>query len=147
MTSILGNKTVVLDSDALIGLIHENDALHPKCLAIAEYLQHNSFATIVPYPIILEAATALAKDKTIRRADLSAQLLQDFASIETNPVEDFNQISKMVTDLYHPRTSTKNTPFDFYVLATAKFHQVEYIFSFDEFYKKRGLKLTKDLLD
>lgn len=146
MINIHGNKKVILDSDALIGLIHIDDALHKRCLKITEFLAKNSFATIVPYPIVLEAATTLVKDKTIRRPDLAAQLLQDYAHTEEEKSFD-EHVARLVASLYNPKTSKKNSPFDFYVLACAKKNDVDYVFSFDSFYKRNGLRLIEDLIE
>ena len=144
MTNTPGNNTIIVDSDALIGLIHTDDLLHNRCLKVSRYLAKNNFATIVPYPIVLEAATALAKDKTIRRPDLAARLLKDYAAIE-NPA--FNaDVAHLAATLYHPKTSKKNSPFDHYVLALARKNNIPYIFSFDSFYRKSGLTLIEDVI-
>lgn len=145
MTNIRGNNRVILDSDALIGLIHTDDALHTRCIKVTEFLAKNSFSTIIPYPIVLEAATTLTKDKTIRRPDLAAQLLQDYAHIEDKSFDE--NVASLVASLYHPKTSKKNSPFDFYVLACAKKNSIQYVFSFDSFYKKNGLRLIEDVIE
>lgn len=145
MTSIPGNEIVIVDSDALIGLIHENDELHNRCLAVSNYLSSNSLATIIPYPIVLEAAATLARDKTIKRPDLAARLLSDYASVEEAPFYD-QDVSADVARLYNPKTSKRNSPFDHYVLALAKKNAIKYVFSFDTFYKKNGLALAEELL-
>lgn len=145
MTNIHGNKTVIFDSDGLIGFIHQSDALHKRCLEISRYLEQNSFATIVPYPIVLEAATTLARDKTIKRPDLAARLLDDYAEIEEELTYDSN-VASLLSKIYNPKTSKKNTPFDHYVLALAKKNNIKYVFSFDSFYKKHGLTLMEDLV-
>ena len=152
MTNTRGNDTVVVDSDALIGLINEKDDLHKRCLNVASYLAKNSFATVVPYPIILEAATTLAKDKTIRRPDLAKKLLRDYAKTENInivclSIKNDDNIAKLTAKLYTPRTSKKNSPFDFYVLAAAKKTGIGTVFSFDSFYSKNGLKLAEELLE
>ncbi|MBI2028094.1 MAG: PIN domain-containing protein [Candidatus Levybacteria bacterium] len=105
----------------------------------------NSYATIVPYPIVLEAATTLARDKTIKRPDLAYKLLQDYSSVEEKPFYDSN-VESLVAKLYNPRTSKRNSPFDHYVLALAKKNDIKLIFSFDSFYKKNGLTLMKDVV-
>lgn len=134
---------MVVDSDALIGLIHESDALHTRCLAVANYLSRNGFATIVPAPIILEAATTLAKDKTINRPDLAKKLLNDYS--QTNIDISDTKIFQQVASLYPQKGSKKNTPFDYLVLATAKFYDIKTVFSFDGFYRKNGLTLVESL--
>lgn len=144
-TNTHGNNTVIVDSDALIGLIKEDDYLHKRCLSIAAYLAKNSFATVVPYPIVLEAATTLAKDKTINRPDLAKKLLKDYAYLE-NTTRHESEVVKLTAKLYDPKTSKKNSPFDFYVLAVAKKSGIGTVFSFDSFYSKKGLKLAEELL-
>jgi len=143
MTATSGTK-ILVDSDALIGLINVQDALHNKSVKISDFLSQNSFDPIVPYTIVLEAATALAKDKAIRRPDLAAKLLQDFSKT-TQPNINL-EVKNLVSKLYNSKTSTKNTPFDHYLLALAKKNRIKYIFSFDKFYKKQGLTLAKELL-
>lgn len=145
MINTPGSKTVIVDSDALIGLINSDDLLHKRCLNVSQYLAQNSFATIVPYPIILEAATTLAKDKTIRRPDLASKLLKDYAAIEAEPSIE-TDVANIVAALYHPKTSKKNSPFDYYVLALAKKNNIPYIFSFDSFYRKSGLTFIEDVI-
>lgn len=144
MINIPGNK-VIVDSDALIGLLNETDQLHKRCISIFSFLNKNNLQTIVPYAIVLEAATALAKDKTIKRPDLAHKFLQDYISIKDKPSYD-SDVSDFVAKLYNPRTSKKNTPFDHFVLALAKKNDITYVFSFDSFYKKNGLNLAEELI-
>lgn len=145
MTNTLGINTVILDSDALIGLINETDALHGRCTEIAYFLAENSWSTIIPYSIVLEAATAISRDKIASRPDLASELLWDNISREQD--SKINQeVSEDVAKLYNPKTSKKNTPFDHYVLALAKKNKIKYVFSFDSFYAKNGLTLAEDLI-
>ena len=145
MTNILGGRTVIVDSDAHIGLIHKDDKLHRRCLEVSKFLAQNNFTVITPYPIVLEAATTLSRAKPVKRPDLSAKLLKDFASTEeTTPID--TNVSELVAKLYDPKTSAKNTPFDHYVLALAIKNNVRVVFSFDSFYKKHGLILAEELL-
>lgn len=141
MTNISGaNNLILVDSDALIGLIYEEDLLHKRCVDIFKYLQTNNLDSFIPYPIILEAATMLSR--VAKRADLAAAILKEHTSsnkFDTN-------VESLVAKLYNPKTSNKNTPFDHYVLALAKKNNILYVFSFDSFYKKHGLFLAEDLL-
>ena len=82
MTSTSGKNIAVADSDALIGLIFEEDPLHERCLKVSEYLNENRFEVLVPYSIVLEAATVLTKDKTIKRPNLAKQLLEKYTNTE-----------------------------------------------------------------
>lgn len=143
MINIRGNSVVIVDSDALIGLIHEDDKLHERCLKVSEYLTQNSFATVVAYPSVLEASTTLSRKA--KRPDLAGKLLRDHTSIGNFSNYDHN-VGKLVVELYDPKTSNKNTPFDHYVLALAKKNNIKIIFSFDSFYKKNGLMLIEELI-
>lgn len=145
MTSTFGNKKVIVDSDALIGLIHKDDSLHKRCFGLSEFLSANGFTAVVPYPIVLEAATALAKDKTIRRPDLAARLLKDHSLLRGDDIE-WAGVNKLVSKLYNPRTSKQNSPFDYYLLAVAKLNDIDLVFSFDSFYRKQGLRLVEDIV-
>ena len=132
---------VIVDSDALIGLISDDDKLHERCLQIQRYLIQNNLQLVIPYPIVLEAASALAR--VMNRPDLTAKLLNDYE--ESDDQMDY-KVATLVANLYNPKTSKKNTPFDHYVLALAKKNNIQYIFSFDSFYKKNGLTSIEELL-
>lgn len=140
------NKRVLVDSDALIGLIHKDDALYKISLEILTYIVQNNFSVIMPYAIVLEAATALSRSKAVKRPDLAVSLLNYYLTAEKgNQNFDF-EVADLVASLFDGRTSKKNTPFDHYVLALAKKNGVKYVFSFDTFYRKSGLTLAEDLL-
>lgn len=141
----MSGSNVIVDADALIGLLNETDQLHARCLRISTFLQKQYMNSLIPYPIVLEAATALAKDKTIRRPDLAQILLKKYAAIDDNRIETAD-IPLILSQLYDPKTSKKNTPFDYYVLACAKKNNISTVFSFDAFYKKHGLTLAEELL-
>lgn len=142
---MLGTNLVIVDSDGLIGLINPNDPNHDKCLEISNYVTNNHLETVVPYPIVLEAATALARDTKINRPDLAAEILKANARIEDRPILDEN-VASLVSELFQTNTSRKNTPFDHYLLALAKRNGIKYIFSFDSFYEKQGLTPVVELL-
>lgn len=143
---MLGINIVLVDSDALIGLNNITDANHQRYQRIAEYLAKNDLNTIVPYPILLEAATALARGSKINRPDIAAKILQDYAKTEGKVALDEN-ISSETSVSFSNNTSRKNTPFDHYLCALAKKNNIKYVFSFDSFYKKQGLVLAEDLLN
>lgn len=143
MTNTPGTNLVIVDSDALIGIVHDEDILHEKSLLVSITLAQNNFVSITPYPIVLEAATTLAR--RMKRSDLASKLLSDLANTEQDKTIDYN-VSETVSGLYNPNTSKKNTPFDHYVLALAKKNNIKYVFSFDTFYQRNGLTLAEELL-
>lgn len=138
-------KIIVVDADALIGLINETDTLHQRCVKIYHYLNEEKFIIIVPYLIVLEAATALSKSKRIKRPDLAHRILQKYAATDFYPLSH-EKVPQLVAKLYHPKTSKKNSPFDYYLLALAKTNNIKFVFSFDSFYQKHGLTLIESLL-
>jgi len=146
MTSTPGNKTIIVDADALIGLIHKDDLLHKPCSQILAFIEQKGFTVIMPYPIVLEAATALSRSKVTNRPDLASSLLNYYLAVQKgNKNFDF-EVAELVARLYNTKTSKKNTPFDHYVLSLAKKNDIQYVFSFDSFYKKNGLILAEELL-
>lgn len=136
---------VLFDSDALIALINASDPHHKLSENILEQLVASSSTPVIPYAIILEAATALARNKHISRPDLSKKLLIDYADAKLPEEFDPNVGSLVATD-YKTNISKKNSPFDHYLCALAKKNSIKYIFSFDSFYKKQGLTLAEELL-
>lgn len=145
MTNTHGENRVIVDTDGLIGLIKEDDALHERSVALYTFLQENNFEIIVPYPIVLEVSTAIARFSRHSRPDLAQRLLRDFSGPDT--IEELNiEIKQTVGLSYDPNLSKKHTPFDHYVLALALQNGINYIFSFDQFYKKHGLILLEDIL-
>ena len=136
------NRLCLVDSDALIGTIHDDDLLHNKCSKILDWVNQNDVSLVIMYPLVLEAATTLSR--RLNKPDLAAKLLKDFSSINSAELE--LEVGQSVADLYNPATSKRNTPFDYYLLAIAKKNNIKYIFSFDAFYKKNGLILVEDLL-
>lgn len=139
------NNLVIVDSDGLIGLANPSDPNHSKCVEISDYLTMNSLGTVVPYLIVLEAATALARRTKINRPDLAAEILATNARVEDRPVLD-EDVASLVSDSFSKNTSRKNTPFDHYLCVLAKKNNIKYVFSFDSFYKKQGLVLAEELL-
>lgn len=139
------NILVIVDSDGLIGLINPADPNHSKCVEISNYLAINNLGAVIPYPIVLEAATALARDTKINRPDLAAEILASHAKVEDKPKLD-EDVAGLVSTSSQNNTSRKNTPFDHYLCALAKKNGIMYVFSFDSFYRKQGLILAEDLL-
>ena len=140
-----GTNFVLLDSDALIGLANSADINHQKSLLISNFLAQNNFGTIIPYPIVLEAATALSRNTKINRPDLANEILANYIRTENWLNMDQN-VESQVSQSFSKNTSRKNTPFDHYLLALARKNGIKYVFSFDSFYQKQGLSLAEDLL-
>jgi len=137
------NNIVIVDSDALIGLISESDLLHKRCIKVADYLAKNNYITIICNSTVLESATTLSR--AINRPDLAKKLLKDFDLIKQQEFADVGAMS-LVSDMFNPKSSKQNTPFDYYVCAVAKINNINLIFSFDKFYEKQGLVLVESIM-
>lgn len=142
MINIPGTR-VLVDSDALIGLIKEDDLIHERCLRVLDQIQQSNFTLVIPYAIILEAATTLSRK--LQLPEKSKQLLEYYLIIKKEDNCDF-EVSEFVANLYNPKTSKKNSSFDYYVLALAKKNDIKHIFSFDSFYKKNGLIFIEEII-
>ena len=142
---MLGVKTkrIIVDADALIGLLNENDALHQRCLKIEKFLDQNDYETIIPYTAILEAATTLSRATRPERPELAQDLLNKATHLRY-PLDIDSNIAGLVASVYNDRASKKNTPFDCYILALARRNNIKCVFSFDAFYKKQGLILIEE---
>ncbi|MDP3994268.1 MAG: PIN domain-containing protein [bacterium] len=138
-----GNKFVLVDSDALIGLICKDDALHARAIAVSKYLSEKGFVTMVPYPIVLEAATALFRG--LKKSESAKRLLEDYSDFSQPELEE-RPVAKIVPSIFNSKSSKKNTPFDCYLAALARLNKINLIFSFDSFYKKQGLTLAEELI-
>ena len=101
--------------------------------------------TVIPYSIVLEAATALSRDTKINRPDLARKILSLYSEENDNSSIIF-KVAKLVAESFGKNTSRKNTPFDHYLCALAKKNGIRYVFSFDSFYEKQGLILAENLL-
>lgn len=141
-----GDKRIIFDADGLIGLVNDKDALHERCLEIFDFLQKERFILFALYPIVLEAATALTRDRQTSRRDLAAKLLNDYSDIDVQLILN-EKVSETVATLYTQQTSKKNSPFDHYVLAVARKNGIKFVFSFDSFYSKNGLKLIEGFME
>src|SRR3989304_1161737 len=117
------------------------DLLKNKPLQTVVFLPKNNSTPIVLPPTILEAATALSRG--IKRPDLAKQLLTDYSRLE--PAELPSEIFSKLLKIYNPTETTKNTPFDYFLLAYARIKQIDFVFSFDRFYEKQGLTLAEKL--
>lgn len=143
-TNMPGNRLVLVDSDALIGLISESDVLHLRCVSVLKHFSEYGYKFYIPLPVLLEASTTLAR--AIGRMDLAKRLLSDYSKVKQDRLNEDNVLST-ISKLYDPKSSKKNTPFDYYVAALAGKNGVKYIFSFDKFYRKQGFVLAKELIE
>ncbi len=134
---------IIVDADALISFINEEDANHLKAKKLMQYLADMQASLLYPSTAICEAVTVL-RTKLNRPADAGRVMTKlqngDF------PLQAVDQeIINHAASLFDPQASKKNTLFDAVVAAIAKRLDADAIFSFDEWYKKIGIPLVSAL--
>lgn len=136
--------TVVGDADALIALLNKKDSLHDSAQELNTSLYKAGVTIIFPNTAIIEAITTLARKYS--NPALAAYLLNQYKQGNFN-IEYVNvKIMILAADIYNPEESKHNTIFDAIVAACAQTCSADAIFSFDEWYKKKGWNLIVDLI-
>ena len=142
MTSQL--PTIVVDSDALIGLFYDQDAHAQEALEIAQKLQSLNAKLIYPATTIIETITTL--QRKLQRPDVVKQIM---ALVERTPLiiepVDTTILAEALV-LFDPDGSKKNTLFDAVVAAIAAKVSAKAIFSFDGWYEKQGFTLARQVV-
>lgn len=137
------NKLVIGDADAIVAQANPEDSNHDKAVSIAKKLINSQVNVIYPVTAVVEAVThiqrALSSGVT---AFGTAQLMID-PSVQV--IEVNKQTLTTALSYFGPTTSKKNTLFDCIVAAVADEYKADAVFSFDQFYKKKGFKLAGEL--
>lgn len=137
--------TIVVDADAIVSQAHPNDSNHDVSAKITKKLIEKEARFIYPITAITEAVTVLQ-----HKLDSTATAYGTATSF-TNPDIEVAEIDQTlyanaVKNYLKPEGSKKDTVFDCIVLEVANKYNADAIFSFDNFYKKHGFKLAKDLI-
>ncbi len=137
-------KKVVIDSDAIYAIYNHNDPLHGKAIQTIQWLNNNHFQLIYPTSVIFEVMSLFQRvlsspSVTMKIADLITSGMLIVYEIDKD-------LLKEAVSLFKPAGSKKNTLVDCSVVAVAKKIKADSIFSYDEFYKKQGLKLAEDII-
>lgn len=135
---------VIVDADAIIAQAHPNDKHHQAAKNVSEALIKMNAQVIYP-------ATAVAESNAfMQRALSSTASAYGTAVVFTNPdvqIAEVNQQTlKTAVKYFSPIASKKDTLFDCIVAAVADEQKADAIFSFDNFYKKKGFKLASEIV-
>lgn len=135
---------IIVDADAIIALANPNDIHHKMAGTISEALININAQVMYP-------STAIAESNAfIQRPLNSTASAYGTAVVFTRPdvqVAEVNQQTlKTALKYFSPVTSKKNTLFDCIVAAVADEQKADAIFSFDNFYKKKGFKLASEVI-
>lgn len=137
--------TIIVDSDALIGLLNKDDSHYLEASKILAELIKREDKLIYPSTTIAESAAVL--QVRLKKPDLAKEivnlLLEDKLIIEN---VDEILLKKAAAFLKPGKESSHNTLFDAIVAVTAKKHKTKIIFSFDKWYGKLAFKLASSLI-
>src|SRR3990172_3623342 len=103
-------KTIIADSDALIGLLNKNDNNSAKATDILEELIRQEVKLLYPVTTIAEATTTI--QRKLSQPLLAPELIEliDTNELSIEPVDE--NILKEAIILFKPKGSKQNTLFD-----------------------------------
>lgn len=137
-------KIVVGDAGSLIALVHKSDTNHVLAKKISEGLLTRGYEIIYPNTAILEAITSLRR--ALNMIDKARLVNKQYLAGEFNVIYIDKKIQDRASKIFSEAESKQNTIFDSVVAATAEDFSAEGIFSFDDWYRKRKIKLAQDLV-
>lgn len=135
--------TIIVDSDGLIGISHEEDVHYLNSIKLLQKLNQKKAKFIYPATTITEATTIL--QIRLNKLDTANNIMDAVKSslLNIEPVDQSVLIEAI--SFLDPDRSKHATLFDGIVATVAKKYQADAIFSFDKFYKSKGFKLAIEL--
>jgi predicted nucleic acid-binding protein len=133
-------QIVIVDSDAIIAIVNQNDSNHTKAMETLQFLDDSHVTLLFPATVISEVITTVTFK--LQRKDLVKQIVSLLDENDIYPIG--GEEIGLAIKLYDPESSKRHTFFDAVVAACAKQQKTVYIFSFDKWYKKSGFTLVSD---
>lgn len=127
-----------IDSDAFIGILVTQDAHHAKASALFDRLNETQQKLITSWETIDEVATKVSMYFGKDCADLLFGLIAR-ATITIVYVDE--TLAQKAVDIFKKQTSKNISLTDCANMAICRSLKIDTVFSFDEHYKKNGLKL------
>lgn len=136
--------TIVVDSDGLIGSLHQPDAHYKDSHQILGKLIQEKARVVYPATVIAESVTFL--QGRLNKPELAGRII-DLVGNNQFEIEPIGyQLLQQAGLLMDFKKSKHHTLFDAIVAAVAQKYQADAIFSFDRFYKSKGFKLASELV-
>jgi predicted nucleic acid-binding protein len=135
---------IIIDADALIAINNTADANHEKAKRTLTWLTASEASILFPTTAICEAVTVLRG--RLNKPEDAEQIIQKLRAGDFPLQEVGTQELTKAAGLFHPQGSKKHTLFDAVIAAIAKQTHADAIFSFDEWYQKKGFTLASDLV-
>lgn len=134
---------VVVDSDGLIGSLHQEDVHYRNAHQILGKLIQREVKLIYPATVIVESVTFL--QGRLNKPELAGEII-DLVNKDQFEIEAVdNRLLQQASLLLNLNKGKHYTLFDAIVAAVAKKYNSDTIFSFDKFYKSQGFKLASEL--
>lgn len=136
-------KVILLDSDALIALINQEDKLHKKACQIQNKLIKFTSTFVISRYIIAETATFLTLRINKKTAN---RFLKDLENQEMMIIDPNEELEKLTKDFFFRQKSHKVTYFDCANMAILSYYQWPAIFSFDKHYRQNNFLLAEEII-
>ena len=136
-------KAVVVDSDAIFAIYNPNDSLNKAATKTFQQLIAGDFELIYPTSVIFEVISLF--QRVLPNQEVTAKLVEMIRNDEMLTFVIDQDILKQSALIFDPTGSRKNTLVDCSVTAVAKKIKAEGVFAYDDFYRKQGLKLAREL--
>ena len=138
------DKTVLIDSDAFIAFIKENDSNHNKAKKIFKQLERKNINFITSNYVFAETVTVISQRIGHKTAlEFIENVRSSKSLIATRWVDE--HLEEMAINIFKSQIS-KNVSFvDCANMALMNYYNLSAIFSFDAIYKKQGFKIASDL--
>lgn len=134
---------ILLDSDALIALINEEDEFHKRAVKIRDELLKVGDIFVISRYIIAETATFL----TLRvNKETANRFLKDLDREKINIIETNGELEELAKEYFLKQKSHKVTYFDCVNMAILTRYKWRIIFSFDKHYKQNNFVLAQETL-
>ena len=136
-------NSILLDTDAIVALVKEDDSNHKKALQLNQRLKGMKVKSFLSPFTTFETATVISYKISHPRA-------KDFLrSVRANnlPIVELDKGGELADLWFYKQTKKGTSYFDCYNMALLERYknQINAIFSFDEVYKRNGFTLLEDL--
>src|SRR5713101_107838 len=124
---------IIADADANVALSSKGDVNHQKAKHILESLSAPHASVLFPLTAICEATTAI--QKKLNNPKIATYVIDQVIAVERETIIQ-------ALSLFDPHGLKGNTLFDAVIATLSKQLEADAIFSFDQWYRKIGLRLT-----
>lgn len=136
---------VLVDADALVALVKNDDPNHQKALKISESLQRKGCTWYVSPFTIGEVVTVISYKMSQTTAK---SVLKELRKLDLNELLLKNEHTSLVDHWFFKQAKKGTSYFDCYNMALMERYkkQLNVIFSFDNVYKRNNFKTTEEII-